>query len=462
MSDAPAPRFVSGSTLRHVVVMTTTGSVGLVAVFAVDLLSLLYISWLGDPSLTAGVGLATIVLFFAVSINVGLMIAVGAVVSRALGRRDAAAARRLSSSAVVHLAGVALVVALVLLAVLDPFLRFLGASAETLPVARRFLWITLPSNVLMAVGMGFSGTLRAAGDAKRAMYVTLTGAAVTVWLDPLLIFGLGLGVDGAAIATVVSRVVFVAVGFHGAARIHRLVGRPTLAGVRADARPLYGVAVPAALTNIATPVASAFVVSILATFGDEVIAANAVIDRIVPVAFGGLFALSGAVGPILGQNWGALRFDRMRGILRDGVLFSGFYVGLVWVVLVLLRHRLADLFHLGGLGADLLVFFCLVSGPLWFFNGLLFVANAAFNNLGFPFYSTGFNWARATIGTIPFAYLGARLAGPEGAIAGVGLGFVGFGLAAVVTAFWTIRLLESRAGHPSAAAGVVQKPPREE
>ena len=60
MSDAPAPRFVSGSTLRHVVVMTTTGSVGLVAVFAVDLLSLLYISWLGDPSLTAGVGLATL------------------------------------------------------------------------------------------------------------------------------------------------------------------------------------------------------------------------------------------------------------------------------------------------------------------------------------------------------------------------------------------------------------------
>ena len=82
---AGTARFVSGPTMRHVVVMTATGSVGLVAVFAVDLLSLLYISWLGRPALTAGVGLATIVLFFAVSINVGLMIAVGALVSRALG-----------------------------------------------------------------------------------------------------------------------------------------------------------------------------------------------------------------------------------------------------------------------------------------------------------------------------------------------------------------------------------------
>ncbi|HEX5866167.1 MAG TPA: MATE family efflux transporter, partial [Beijerinckiaceae bacterium] len=73
-AEPPAPRFVTGSTMRHVTVMTATGAVGLVAIFFVDLLSLVYISWLGDPSLTAGVGLATIVLFLATSINVGLMI----------------------------------------------------------------------------------------------------------------------------------------------------------------------------------------------------------------------------------------------------------------------------------------------------------------------------------------------------------------------------------------------------
>ena len=80
--------FTRGSTMRHVVVMSSTGAVGLLAIFAVDLLSLLYISWLGKPALTAGVGLATIVLFFAVSINVGLMIAVGALVSRAPRARE--------------------------------------------------------------------------------------------------------------------------------------------------------------------------------------------------------------------------------------------------------------------------------------------------------------------------------------------------------------------------------------
>ena len=443
-SPAATARFVSGPTMRHVVVMTGTGSVGLVAVFVVDLLSLLYISWLGKPALTAGVGLATIVLFFAVSINVGLMIAAGALVSRALGAGESGNARRLAGSACAHavLAGAA--VTLVLLPLLPPILTLLGANAETLPVASRFLWIVLPSNFLMALGMTFSGILRAVGDAKRAMYVTLSGGVVTAGLDPFLIFGLGLGIDGAAIATVASRLIFVAVGAWGAVAIHRLVARPRFQEMLRDARPLFAVALPAILTNVATPIAGGFVTGVVARYGETVIAASATIDRLVPVAFGGLFALSGAIGPILGQNWGAGRFDRMRRTLRDGIVFTAAYVGAVWLLLVGVRHLLVAAFKATGSGPDLLLFFCLVSGPMWFFIGLLFLANASFNNLGFPLLSTVFNWGRATIGTMPLAVIGARYAGPEGAIAAIGVGAFLFGTAAIATAFWTVRRLEAR------------------
>jgi putative MATE family efflux protein len=438
------PRFVAGSTMRHVAVMTGAGSVGLVAVFAVDLLSLLYISWLGDPALTAGVGLATIVLFFAVSINVGLMIAVGALVSRALGADERGRARRLAGSACSHLVVAGLAVTLALLPLLPWILGLLGANADTAAIAKRFLWIVLPSNFLMALGMGFSGILRAVGDARRAMYVTLSGGVVTAALDPLLIFGLKLGIDGAAIATVVSRLVFVAVGFRGAVLAHRLVARPRLHEAVRDARALYAVAAPAVLTNIATPIAGGFVTGVVARFGETAIAASATIDRLVPVAFGGLFALSGAIGPILGQNWGAGRFDRMRRTLRDGIVFTALYVGAVWALLLALRHPLVAAFNATGPGADLLLFFCLVSGPTWFFIGLLFLANASFNNLGFPLLSTVFNWGRATVGTMPLAAIGARYAGPEGAIGGIGVGALLFGTGAIATAFWTVRRLEER------------------
>jgi Na+-driven multidrug efflux pump len=164
----------------------------------------------------------------------------------------------------------------------------------------------------------------------------------------------------------------------------------------------------------------------------------------IPIAFGAMFALSGAVGPIMAQNWGAGRFDRMRATLRDSFIFAGLYVLASWAVLVLCRHWIVQIFALTGPAAEGVIFFCWISGPMWFFIGLLFTANAAFNNLGFPLYSTILNWGRATIGTIPFAWGGARLFGYEGALAGMALGSVIFGIVAAFLAIRTIATLEKR------------------
>jgi putative MATE family efflux protein len=448
-----APRFVTGSTMRHVMVMTGSGSIGLIAIFVVDLLSLLYVSRLNDPRLTAGVGLATIVIFITMSINVGLMIAVGALVSRALGSRDLDRARRLATSCCIFMGLASVAVTLVLLPLLPWLLRVFGAGDETLPVAQSFLWIVLPSNVLVALGMGLSGVLRAVGDAKRGMSVTVISAVVTAVLDPLFIFGLGLGPNGAAIALVISRIVFVWVAFSGVSRVHHLLARPRWSDLRADAKPMFAIAFPAVLTNVATPLANGLAASVIARYGDQAIAANAIIDRLVPVAFGGLFALSASIGPILGQNWGAGRYDRMRETLRNAVVFVALYVGTIWVLLILARAPLSDLFNAEDLTARLVQFFCLISGPMWFFIGLLFVANAAFNNLGSPLFSTAFNWGRATLGIVPLAYAGAHYAGPEGALVGFALGSVAFGVGAIFTAFWSINRLERRAGMTVLASG---------
>lgn len=448
MNAPPKPSqavFVSGSTLRHVAVITATASIGLVAIFVVDFLSLLYVSRLGRPEATAGVGYATIVLYLMISFNVGLMIAVTALTARALGAGDREGARRMAGSTLALMASCGLGLSLVMLPLLPWLLPTLGAKGESLAVASSFLWIALPSNMLMALGMGLSGVLRAVGDARRAMYVTLSGGLITAALDPLLIFGLGLGPDGAAWATVLSRLVFLAVGFHGAVKVHGMIARPRLAALRQDARPTFAIAAPAIMTNLANPIANACFFGIIARFGDQVIAASAIIDRLVPVAFGVLFALSGAVGPILAQNWGAQRYDRMRRALTDSVGFAAAYVGAAWLLLVLLRHQITALFGATGETAEIVEFFCLLAGPMWLFVGALFVANAAFNNLGMALYSTAFSWGRATLGTVPMAWLGALHAGPKGALVGAALGAVLFGIAAIATAYRGIARLEQRA-----------------
>lgn len=451
----PAPRgperalaevgaFTIGSTLRHVLVMTAAGSVGLIAVFFVDFLTLLYISRLGDTNLTAAIGYASQMIFLLISVNIGLSIALGALVSRALGAGDRPAARRLASSGLVHVAVVSGVLSLVAMPFAHQILSVFGARGEALAVGAVYLRMTLPATLFLGVGMAFSSILRAVGDAKRAMYVTLGGAVVTAILDPVLIFVLHLGVYGAAIAMVVSRFSLLAVGWHGSVRVHDLVSRPSLKAIIDDARPMAFIAAPAILTNIATPVANIYAMHVFSRFGESVIAAFAIMDRVTPVAFGVLFALSGSVGPIMGQNFGARSFDRVRKVLTDCFLLAACYVAAITLVLWIAAPLVVFIFDAKGETADLVRFFCHMAGLLWFFLGGIFVANAAFNNLGAAYFSTLFNWGRATLGTIPFVTFGALHYGPEGGFVGMIAGAALFGAMAVAGAYLVVGRLATR------------------
>lgn len=441
---APAGKFVQGSILRHTLVMTTTGAVGALSIFLVDLLSLLYVSWLGRTELKAAVGFASQVLLYPVSINIGLTIAVTALVSRAIGRGDRLAARRLAASGLTHSALISAVVAVVMIGLADPMLHALGAKGETFTIARSYLWITLPANVAFALGMTLSGLLRSIGDARRAMLVTLVGALVTAIVDPVLIFGFGLGITGAAISTVVSRLVFLVVGLHGAAYVHGLVQRPRLPEAWRDAAPIVTIALPAMLTNIATPIGNGYALHVFAGFGDAAVAASAIIDRVVYVGFAVVFALTGAVGPIIGQNLGARQFGRVRETLANCFLVTTLYSLMVWLCLATTWPWIVVLFHANPETAAYIGFFCRFGVSAWLFISLLFVANASFNNLGHPLLSTAFNWGRATLGTLPFATLGAAWGGVEGAQLGIAAGAAIFGSLALITAFMTVGRLTRR------------------
>jgi Na+-driven multidrug efflux pump len=100
--------------------------------------------------------------------------------------------------------------------------------------------VTVHTLPLLGIGMACSALLRSVGDARRSMTVTLAAAFVTAVLDPILIFGFGLGLDGAAISAVVSRLVLAAIGLHGVLVKHRMLGRFEASRLAGDARALAG------------------------------------------------------------------------------------------------------------------------------------------------------------------------------------------------------------------------------
>lgn len=447
MPAASEARFVTGNIMHHVVVMAGTGAVGLMAVFAVDLLNLFYISLLGQQSIAAAIGFAGVVGFFQTSVLIGLTIGVGAVVARTIGAGNARAARHIAGSGLVLVVLTGLVVGLCTVALLTPILDTLGASGETRRLAESFLTISSPSLPLLAAGMCCSGLLRCIGDARRAMNVTLFAALVTAVIDPILIFGLHLGLPGAATSTVLSRCVLATLGWLGAGRRHDLVALPSLRALAGDIGTILKVALPAVLTNLATPVGAAYVTRTMATFGPAAVAGQATIDRISPVAFGLIYALSGAVGPIVAQNVGAGRVDRVRDTLRDSFTFVLGTVFVAWAILASARDLVVRAFFAEGVTAELVHLFCSWLAAGFLFTGALYVANAAFNNLGYPVLSTLFNWGRATLGTIPFVTYGAQF-GPAGLLVGQIAGSVIFGTLAVITAFRVVGRLGSAAGRP--------------
>lgn len=444
-TSAP-PKFVTGSVLRHILVLTGTGAAGLMAIFLGDLANILFLSWVGDDVVIAAVGYASSILFLTISMGIGLSIAATSLVSPALGARRRMRARRLSLNAHVLTLVAASVLSLVIWLLIPQLLQLLGATGRANELATDYLLILVPALPPLAVAMTSASVLRSAGDARRAMNVTLIGAPVNTLLDAILILGLGLGIQGAAIASALARIVMMAIGLYGVIWVHDLWGRLRIRTVIADAPAHIAVAVPAVLTNIATPFANAYVTRAMAPFGDSAVAGWAIVGRVIPVAFGAIFALSATVGPIIGQNYGADAFDRVRGALTQSLLVTAAFTGIAWIILAALAWPIASAFDATGETADLIVFFCRVLTPMFVFLGAMFVANAAFNTLGRPHYSTALNWGRATLGTVPFVQAGAVLGGAAGVLAGSMMGGFFFGILAVWLAYrWIDQLAAERA-----------------
>lgn len=435
------PVFLQGSTLRHVLVMTGAASVGLIAMFAVDVVDMYFITLLGEQQLVAAVGYAGTLLYFLLSLGIGLQIALGALVARAEGADDRETAGRYCSSVLWFNLVASTLLTIAAWWQLPELLSWLGASGPTLEAAISYARIQLPAVPVLVLGMSLAAGLRAIGDARRSMWSTLAGAVVNALLDPLFIFTFAWGLEGAAWASVAARVTVFLYAGYALVRRHRLPRRVTARQVWADVPAILAIGLPAVLTNLATPLGNSIVLKIMSQFGDSAVAALAVMARLAPLAFAAVFAVSGAVGPIVGQNAGARRYDRARQTLLDASLFVMVYVAGVWLLLWLLLDPLLAVFTASARAAELLGFYMKFLVGFFALNGLLFVANASFNNLGRAYLATLFNYGKVLLGVVPAAWFGAAHFGARGVMVGEALGMAVWGVLGMFSALVLVQRL---------------------
>ncbi len=330
--------------------------------------------------LASAIGYSGTILFFTTSIAIGVAISSGALVSRSIGMNDPGLAREIAINILVFGAIVAVFVSALLWLYIPDLLAILGATSRSLDLSVQYLRIIVPSMVLLTLAMCCSGVLRATGDAKRAMMAIVWGGIVNAILDPIFIFSLEMGVRGAAWASVCARITVLYFAFHGAIRVHNLVGRFSPHLFLRDIETISKMAIPAMLTNIATPIGNAYVIAAISRFGDSAVAGMSIIGRITPVAFGIVFALSGAVGPIIGQNFGAGRMDRIKSTVFDAHRFSLAVIVVMSIILYLLQDAIVAAFGANADAAALVSLFCTWLAATFIFNGSQFISNATLNN----------------------------------------------------------------------------------
>ncbi|WP_276149365.1 MULTISPECIES: MATE family efflux transporter [unclassified Sulfitobacter] len=432
-------RFLSGGTMGHVVRMTATGAMGITFVFLVDAANLFWISQLGDPQLVAAIGFAYAVQFFSVSIAVGLMIGATAVISRSIGMGNREQARRQAGAGIAVSVCILALVSALIVAARHQLVGIAGAEGETARLAARYLAFTIPSLIPMSAALVLSGVLRADGYGAKAMYVTLWSGIVLMLIDPVLILWMGWGLDGAAIGLVLFRLCLLGVAVFFAVIQMNMVDRPTFATLRNIAVPFMRVAGPAIATQMSTPAGNYLLTIVMAQYGDAAMAAWAVIGRLTVVVFGGVFALSGAIGGIFGQNFGAGQMDRVRSTYRNALIFCLLYTLVAWALMRLATPYVIAGFGLDGVGVEVLQSFTAIGVGGFVFIGALFVSNAAFNNLGRPSRSTLVNWIKDGVLSYPAAAVLTGLFGATGVIYGQALAGCVMGLVAATWGWFYVK-----------------------
>lgn len=420
--------------LRH---QSTPMAVGVVAVILVNIIDTYWASKLGTAELAA-MSFAFPVIGVLINVSIGLMIGTSVAVARIVGGGDAPHARRVAAHAL--LLGLTIVgfVSSIGFATHDAVFAALGASPELIPVIRRYMNIWFLSVVFLVVPMMLNGVLRGHGDAKSPRNIMILVAVVNAILDPILIFGAGpipgLGLEGAALATALARVVGFVYALRVALRMKALVlTRPGWTELIASFRRVLSVGLPATLTNVLGPIATAMLVAIVALYGDAAVAAYGIGARVEALVLIPALALSSGLSPFVGQNWGAQLEDRVAAGFRVAVNFCiAWGLGAMAVMLVAAPWIAAVFSEDAEVRRGIITYLRIV--PIGYAAySVIMMLGSAFNAMDHPLRSTLLSVLRSILLAVPTAWLASQWLGLDGVFLGL---VVGSFLSALVGLRW--------------------------
>lgn len=282
----------------------------------------IYIGWLGPLPMT-GIGLSLPMMILMMAF--GMLIGIGAAsrISIRLGEGRHEDAERILGNAFTMLILIMGSVMIIGLIFKEPLLYLFGASPATYEYANQYMTVILLGSLFQGIGFGLNNVIRAEGNPKIAMYTMLLGALTNIILDPIFIFAFGLGIRGAAIATIISQLVTTIWVMR-----YFLSGKSKLRLKKENLKPnaaIVGSIVAIGMSPFFMQVAASLVTiisnnALKANGGDIAIGAMTVINSLAMFFLMPIFGINQGAQPIIGFNYGAKQYRRVKEALKYAIV----------------------------------------------------------------------------------------------------------------------------------------------
>lgn len=283
--------------------------------------------FVGQLGTSASGGVGIVFSLMGVIQAAGFTIGQGAssLISRRLGEKDYDRANRIASTALLLAVLFGVLILCLGLSFLDPLMRLLGATDTMLPYARAYAKYILVGAPFMVVAFVMNNLLRAEGKLKYAMVGITTGGILNMVLDPLFIHTFALGTAGAAIATALSQFISMSILLFAYVRPNFTVVRPGVKLIEfkpAMLADIFKTGLPALLRQGLASVSSIALNRSAMVYGDAAVAAMSIVSKVFMLIFSAALGLGQGYQPVVGYNYGAKKYSRVRAAYRFTLLLG--------------------------------------------------------------------------------------------------------------------------------------------
>ena len=275
------------------------------------------------PMAISGLALTFPFMNLAVAFGAGVGVGASSCISVKLGQKDYKTAQQVLGNTVTLNLIIGIAFSIVSLLFLDPILYFFGASEQTLPYARDYMVIILLGNVFSHMYFGMNGVLRAAGKPRQAMNATIFTVVLNTILDPIFIYPLNLGIQGAAYATILSQVLALVWQMRIFSNKNELLHLRR--GIYRLKKSIVENILAIGLSPFSMTVCACIVVifinkGLLQYSGDLAVGAYGIANKVCFIFVMVNMGLNQGMQPIAGYNYGAMKFDRLMQVLKLAVI----------------------------------------------------------------------------------------------------------------------------------------------